>query len=39
MVVNESIWKDMKLYDGTGMHVKAYECIWAKIMVYESIWV
>ena len=38
MVVNECIWKCMKLCDGIGMHMMVYGCISAHMDLYESIW-
>ena len=34
MNVYEGVWSS----DGLWMHMKAYECVWADMMVYESIW-
>ena len=38
MVVNECIWKSMRLYDGIGMHMKACEYKWANKIVYQCKW-
>ena len=46
MVVNESIWKDRKLFDGKWMHMRGYEYtymnqyegIWKYMTVYECKW-
>ena len=38
MVVNECIWKSMRLYDEKEMHMKACEDNWANKIVYQCKW-
>ena len=28
------VYESVKLYDGIGIHIKAYECLLANMMVY-----